>query len=136
MILDRLGVMDEADALASLGVFRSFSNRIEMLDELRKRRDPQTIEHACLSYYKGLLTEANSIRNKYAHAKYGIAKDHFVLYTFSGDHNRQPVRIAQTIDDFASDKNRLKRIICELHAFCARGAISSGLDKQLSQLSP
>jgi len=136
LILEKVGILSKQDALSTLGVFRAFSNRLDLLKEVTKNRPEQSRERACLRYYKGLLTEANKIRNKYAHATYSYAKTHFVLMTYSGDHNRKEEKIAQNLEDFHADIDRLKRIICELHAFCYRNEVPASLQKELCRLNP
>lgn len=125
--------IDASDARSIMGVFRAFSNRIELLKELSRNRPVGTRDRIISSYYRGLLTDANKIRNKYAHAKYSYAKTHFVLHTFAGDFNRNDEHIYQKIDDFNKDIKQLKRIICELHALFYRSEIPLSLHKQLQK---
>lgn len=131
LVLEKLGVLSKADARSILGVFRAFSNRIDLLKEVGDNRPSGSIERICFGYYKGLFKEANAIRNKYAHATYSYDLKDMYLQVFSGDHNRKSMTLRQSIEDYRNDINRLKRIICELHAFCYRNEVPAGLQKSL-----
>ena len=58
------------------------------------------------------------------------------LETFSSDYNRNTKIIKQTDADFIADIDRLKRIICELHAVIYRNEFPKSLHRQLLKLSP
>lgn len=135
-LLVKITEMDSSDAMSILSTFRAFSNRLDLLKEVARNRPEGSVGRICLSYYRGIMSEANKIRNKYAHAKYSYAKTHFVLETYASDTNRNAEQLEMTLKDFQADRDRLKRIICELHAFCYRDEIPLGLHKQLSQPTP
>ncbi len=133
-ILRMLTGLNKQDARAIMGVFRAFSNRIDLLKAVYKPRGELSVDAVVGSHYAGLFNEANKIRNKYAHATYSIAATTMHLHTYSGDYGRTPERIIQTDEDFEGDITRMKRIICELHALVYRNEIPQSLHKQLQKL--
>jgi hypothetical protein len=104
-----------------LGVFRAFSNKLDLFAELLKARSDGTNEKFVMCYVKDLLSEANSIRNRYAHAKYGgfkhnsKAENFIYLKLFSSNYNRLNRQEKVRLKDFERDKDRLNIIICEVH---------------------
>lgn len=132
--LEKMIGIKRADARSIAGVFRAFSNKIDLLHQLN--RNQGKIERVVFSHYKGLFSEANKIRNKYAHATYSYARTHFKLQTYSGDYNRSPEIIDGTLADFVSDATTLRRIINDLHGFYVRNEIPRTLDEQLRKLFP
>lgn len=144
-LLERLSGMNRDDSRAILGVFRAASNRLDLLKQLTRLRPDASPDRIVFSYYRGLLTEANNIRNKYAHAQYAISfqpltganrKTVFHLQTFFSDFNRKVERLILSLEDFHADRDRLKRIICELHALVYRNEIPLALHQQLPPQSP
>lgn len=147
ILLARFCGIKQGDAKAILGVFRAPSNRIDLIKQLERVRPDSSEERNILHYYRGLLSEANTIRNKYAHAQYAIsyepvdphAKDRkrvFHLKTFFSDFNRKQETLVQDLSDFHKDRDRLKRIICELHALVHRNEIPVALQQQLQKQVP
>lgn len=132
--LEKMTGIKRADARAIAGVFRAFSNKIDLLHQLN--RNQNDVQRVVYSHYKGLFSEANKIRNKYAHATYSYAGTHFKLQTYSGDYNRSPEIIDSTLENFASDAATLRRIINDLHGFYYRNEIPKALDEQLQKLFP
>jgi hypothetical protein len=65
------------------------------------------------------MREANAIRNKYAHAQYGIGatEDSIVIMPFSGDAKKKDQTHTETIDDVVADVNFLKALCCDLSDF-------------------
>ena len=55
---------------------------------------------------------------------------------FSGHYTKSPETLDLTLEDFKDDADRLRRIICELHALVYRREVSAGLHKQLRRLAP
>lgn len=132
--LERMTGMSRADARSIAGVFRAFSNKIDLLHQLSRNRDK--VQRVVYSHYKGLFSESNKIRNKYAHATYSYARTHFKLHTYSGDYNRSPEIIDSTLQGFVGDSKRLRFIINDLHGFYLRNEIPKTLDEQLRKLFP
>ena len=130
-VLESLLGMDREDARSITGVFRAFSNRLDLIEQLIKGRDKGSVEREVFSYTKGLLAEANNIRNKFAHATYGYAGDHFKLETCSSNYNQARQIIDMTLDDFEKDILRLKRIISELQAILVRRELPPELHQRL-----
>jgi hypothetical protein len=146
-LLERISGVKRDDARAILGVFRAASNRLDLIKELVRLRPDNSPERILFTYYRGLLSEANTLRNKYAHAQYSLSyeplspqapnrKMTFHLRTFFSDFNRKEETLVHFIEDFHKDRDRLKRIICELHALIYRAEISLALHKQLQKQAP
>ena len=113
-LLGKLTGMRGDDAHAIVGVFRAFSNRIDLLAEVIKRRAEGSPERIIYGYFKGRLKEANAIRNKYAHATYAGGKDQMVLIPYSGDHNRAPEFIEISPGSVKADLLKIATINYEL----------------------
>lgn len=135
-ILQLLTGMSKTDSRSIMGVFRAFSNRIDLLKAVYKPKGADSVDCIIGRHYVGLLNDAVKIRNKYAHAKYSTTRKSIILTTFSSDYNRTAERIEQTIPDFIKDIRRLRRIICELHALIYRSEVPQSVQKQLQRLNP
>jgi hypothetical protein len=147
ILLARFCGIKQGDARAILGVFRAPSNRIDLIKQLARGQPPSSKERVILNYYRGLLSDANTIRNKYAHAQYSYSKEPlepsapnrktvFHLRTFFSDFNRKEETLVQHLEEFERDRDRLKRIICELHALIYRNEIPRALHQELQKQAP
>lgn len=132
-LLQLLTGMSMQDSHSTMAVFRAFSNRIDLLKAIYKPKGEASKDAILGSHYVGLFTQANAIRNKYAHATYSTTNKSIILTPFSSDYNRPLDRVEQTLPDFDKDLHRLRRIICELHALVWRSEIPQGLHKQLQK---
>jgi len=128
-LISKMGIMPLNVAETVLSVFRAFSNKIGIIDELRKTFPVGLKERQVLSYYKGLFTEANKIRNYYAHAKYKFHNTGIVIQPFASDLNSARPDEKKTVDEIKADSKRLKRIFVELEHFYRAGIISDSLQK-------
>lgn len=113
-LLAKLTGMRKDDAHAVVGVFRAFSNRIDLLAEVIKRRAEGSHDRIIYGYFKGRLKEANTIRNRYAHATYAGGKGKIKLIPFSGDHNRAPEIIEISPKSVKADLLKIATINYEL----------------------
>ena len=135
LILCRLTGINQMDARAIMGTFRAFSNRIDLLKAVYRSHERTSPKFVFGSYFAGLFTEANKIRNKYAHAKYSLnSKNKLGIEPFSSDYNRKTVPQEHTAEEFENDINRLRRIIAELDCLLWEDEISKSLYGQLSKL--
>jgi len=125
--------ISKEDSRSVMGVFRAFSNRIDLLKAVYKPKGANSVDAIIGTHYVGLLNEANKIRNKYAHAQYATTRKSIVLIPFSSDYNRITERVEQTLADFDKDINRMRRIICELHALIYRMEIPASVHKRLQK---
>lgn len=115
--------MDESEAFMVSGSFVSFSARIDLLDNLIKKKDPKSKEVIAAQHFVKILREATTIRNNYAHGKYSIAKNNIMHVTsFIHDAKRKnPRELVRDLDGIKKDVKRMKFIICELHGYVYRG---------------
>ncbi len=132
-LLQLLTGMSMQDSHSTMAVFRAFSNSIDLLKAIYKPKGETSKDAILGSHYVGLLTQANAIRNKYAHASYSTTNKSIILTPFSSDYNRSVEKIEQTLPDFDKDVVKLRRITCELHALVWRCELPQGLHKQLQK---
>jgi len=133
-LLTLLTGLSDQDSRAIVGTFRSFSNRLDLLKAIYKPRGDRSVDATVGQHYVGLLTDANRIRNKYAHATYGTTGKSIRIKTFSSDYARDTEIFDQKADDFENDIKRLRRITAELHGLIYRDEIPLQLHKQLQKL--
>lgn len=101
--------MDGYDALAVAGTIRGFKNRLEIFDNIGKMKDEGSWERVILSHYRGLFEQANTIRNKYAHATYAGGDDgNLTLLTGVRGRNRASQKL--TIESITKDIEALRQI--------------------------
>jgi predicted RNA-binding Zn-ribbon protein involved in translation (DUF1610 family) len=107
------------DALIVAGYFQSFSVRIDLLQAIAKTRDPNDPITEAIQKFIPRMREANAIRNKYAHAQYGLGatEDSIVIMPFSGDAKKKDQTHTETIDDVVGDVNFLKALCSDLSDF-------------------
>ena len=136
MIISRLTGMDPGQAFAVAGVFRAFSNRIDMFAELIKLMNDDQVEKEIGSHFKGHLSRANVIRNKYAHASYMGEKDPMTIVPFSGDFNRPARAQKVSLADIEKDLDELRAISAEIFAFTRELRLTAKLHARLSRKFP
>lgn len=136
MLLQKLTGLDARDAQSLASVPRSFTTRLELIEAVCKPRGAGSIDAIVATHFVQQFREANRIRNRYAHATYSTTRQTIVLSTFSSDFNREPEHLTLRLDQFKADGDKLRRIICELHALTYRNEISAELHKRLLPRSP
>lgn len=122
LVVRQITGISEDDSTTILGVIRNFSNKIELIGELINKRDKKSNDFIVIDYVKNLLSEANSIRNKYAHAKYGgfkhnsnLKDEYIYMELFSASYNKNRILKKMMIKDFEKDRKRMNIMICEIH---------------------
>lgn len=136
LVLARLTGMSINHAFTALGVFRAFSNRIDLFSELTKRTDAEGPEIEIAQHFKGRFNLANKIRNKYAHASYAGHTDPIMLTPFSGDFVRPVPSILVTLEDMEAELDQIRVIACECRAFGHEKRLPEGLHARLSRKYP
>lgn len=130
-LISRTAGMDESDAYLVSGSFISFSARIDLLETLLKKRNPQSKEVVSAKHFIKTLREATTIRNIYAHGTYSLGfegghysptvKKLMSISSFLYDAKRKnPARLERDLDGIKKDVARLRFITCELHAYVYR----------------
>jgi hypothetical protein len=121
-LLSRLIKIDESEAFTILSVFDTFSDRVELLKSLVKLQESQkkeTDEKKATERLVPRLTAATTIRNKYAHGRYGITfHDDFMIDSFIT--SRKPKSTTKSLDAIVGDVNTFKHLICDLHGYTYR----------------
>ncbi|MFL0672474.1 MAG: hypothetical protein ACJLS3_13935 [Erythrobacter sp.] len=135
-VLARLSGMSTDHAFTTLGVFRAFSNRIDLFSELTKVVKADTPEFEIARHFKGQFTLANKIRNKYAHASYAGRDDPILLTPFSGDFVRPVASIKVTLEDMEAELDKIRIVACECWAFGREKRLPEGLHVRLSRKYP
>ncbi len=119
-LMAKITGLDEEMAFTILSRFAKFSDRIDLLKSLSKIQ-PKT--HA---RDKGLLQKLlprirhiNTLRNKYAHATYGITfDDDYMVTAFQS--SGKPKETRKSLHDVVADVNTFKHLICDLHGYVYR----------------
>ena len=119
--------MDEQEAFFVSGSFSGFGARITLLETLIKNKDAMLKEVIAAKYFVKTFKEASIIRNDYAHGKYsltfeGATKEKtMIIKSFLYDaKRREPKIMRKNLKEIKEDVQRLKFIICELHAYIYR----------------
>jgi hypothetical protein len=88
-------------------------------EAIAKTRDPEDLTTQAVKKFIPRMRKASEIRNKYAHAQYGLGatEDSIVIMPFSGDARRPDLTHTATIDDVGGDVNFLKALCCDLSDF-------------------
>jgi hypothetical protein len=130
VLLSRLTGTDQADAFIFVGTFNTFRQRIDLLDLLAKRRDPHSEAVVIAKHFVSILREAAEIRNRYAHAEYGLeheggysptAKKIMHIQTRAYDAKSNTRNVTKTLDELKAEVYRTKVIVCEIGAYVHRG---------------
>lgn len=131
-IIARVTKMNAPDAVTICAELISFSSRLKILEALLKLRDENSHDRIIYGHCKNLLTEANAIRNKYAHASYGKGKVMQML-PFHND-LKGPEKWLDIAPELKKDKRRMSIILGELFALLHEKELPSALyDKLLPQ---
>lgn len=121
---------DDRDAIVICAVFRSFSSRLEILEALLKLRDVKSHDRIIYGHCKALFKEANTIRNKYAHALYGKGRKMSML-PFHNALKGPEQWVDMDLNDFREDKRRIKIILGELFSILHQNDLPQGLYNKL-----
>ena len=124
------------DAHAIVGVFRAFSNKIDLLAEVIKRRDKDSLDWEVFTHIKGRFTEANRIRNHYAHAMYMGIGDPLTIVPYSGDHNKIAQSVEKSFVEVEADLIVLETVANELWAFTEENRLPAKLHARLMKRFP
>lgn len=121
-MLARLTKMNHNDAFTILSSFETFSQRVELLKALVKTHEGDEIETQALGRILPRLTNAATIRNKYAHGRYSITfDDDFVVESFIT--SRKPKTVRKSLDAIVADVNVLKGLIVDLQSYLGAGTM-------------
>jgi hypothetical protein len=120
-VLAKLTGLSYDDAFAIVGSFVSFAHRLDLLQSLADLRQQPSNAKTAVERLIPRLREANSIRNQYAHARYGITfDDDFMVDSFLNDAKRKSKSARKSLDAIVADVNALKVTINHLHGYIYR----------------
>lgn len=119
------------DAIAIMSVFRAFSNKIDVLESVIKNV-PDGPEKEVASYVKGHFTEANKIRNRYAHGLYLSTPQGLHIAPYGKRSRATPL----TIKELRRDAARIKRLQQEIYAIVDGRLLPPALHDRLQQQFP
>jgi len=125
-IVERMTGLAWADAVTIFAEFRAFSVRLGVLSALLKLRDDQSHDKIIYSHCKGLLKEANDLRNRYAHAKYAKGQVMQML-PYPNDLLGPEKWTEIPLDAAKADKARVSTILWELFAILHQKKLPPGL---------
>lgn len=128
--LARLAGTSDTEAAAITSVFRSFSNKLEVIGSVLKSK-PFGVERSVASHCKGLFTDANRIRNEYAHARYRFDGE-VKMAPYSDEKNERVLTMAALV----KDRQTMNRIQWELNAIYNQRQLPAKLHKQLLKQFP
>jgi len=121
-LLSRLIKIDHSEAFTIMATFDTFSERIDLLKSLVKLHASQSKDTDATKAIERLLpklTAVTTIRNKYAHGRYGITfHDDFMVESFVT--SRKPKSARKSLDAIVEDVNTFKRLICDIHGYVYR----------------
>lgn len=130
VLISRLTGTSESDAFVFSGSFMNFRARVDLLQSLAKVRNPKDQSAIIAKHFVSLLREATGIRNRYAHGRYGLSFEggsysptaKKIIYIDSSlfDANKRPVQAVRDLDDVIKEVQRIKFIVCEMHAYLHR----------------
>lgn len=108
------GVADVRDAIALCAPIRAFGGRVDMLAALLRLREPTSHDAVIYSHCKGLFSQAQTIRNRYAHALFSRGSSGMNISPFHNDNSAkwEPLPLAA----IKADKKRMAVILGELFA--------------------
>lgn len=97
-----------------MGYFKSFGDKVQLPELIIKNRGQETDKTKEVKAFLPVLKEANSLRNKYVHAKFGIgAHDSLHLERFAADVRRKPRTEIKSLEQVAEDVRRMRTIAHE-----------------------
>ena len=129
-IVERMTGLAWADAVTIFAEFRAFSVRLGLLSALLKLRDEKSHDRIVYSHCKGLLKEANELRNRYAHAKYAKGKVMQML-PYPNDLLGPEKWVDIPPEAIKADKARVSTILWELFAILHEKKLPKRLYDQL-----
>jgi hypothetical protein len=102
------------DSAVVMGYFKSFGDKIELLEWIIKTRLEETDTSKAIKLCLPNLKEANSLRNKYVHARLSLgAHDELHLEPFAADVRRKPRTEIKSLEQVAEDVRRMRTIAYE-----------------------
>jgi hypothetical protein len=120
LVAKLIGISYE-DAFVITGSFVSFAHKVDLLESLAKLRHETVEARIAIERLVPRIRNANTTRNQYAHARYGITfNDDFMVDSFINDAKRKTKNARKSLDDIVEDVNLLKRAIDHLHAYVYR----------------
>jgi hypothetical protein len=132
-IISRMTGLDSNDAITLCAEFRAFSVKLGILSSLLKLRDETSHDRIIYTHCKGLMKEANELRNKYAHAMYGRGT---VMMMLPYPNDLKPIDKWEEIplQKIRSDKKKMSIILGQLFAILHQKELPISLyDKLLPQ---
>ena len=136
-LLSLVTPLSERDAGAIVSVFRAFSNKIDVLEAVAGNHGDNTWQRIILSYYKGRLKEANSIRNKYGHAALASGEGaDLTLLPYFADRNNTAKFEPLSLKSIQKDLDRILRINGELDELLMLSRVPKNLCKTAYTMHP
>lgn len=132
-IISRLTGLTSDDAITICAEFRAFSVKLDILSSLLKLRDATSHDRIIYTHCKVLMREANSLRNKYAHALYAKGG---VMMMLPYPNDLKPIEKWEELPlvKVRSDKKRMAIILGQLFTILHQNELPKSLyDKLLPQ---
>jgi hypothetical protein len=124
---------DDRDAIAICGTLRSFNAKLEILEALLKLREIDSHDKIIYGHCKGLLKQAVTIRNHYAHALYAKGQK-MRMSPYHHDLKHPNEWIDLDLEDLKKDKKRVSIILGELFSILHQKELPKAIyDKLLPQ---
>jgi hypothetical protein len=118
-LFEKLCRISISDATVISGTL-SYSQKLNLADNLVQTRDKKDLVAKEVKKLISKLRSAGTIRDKYAHAQYGIAGDCMHVRPFFGDVRKKPTTLELTVDDVASDLTKVRSVSNDLNHFMFR----------------
>jgi hypothetical protein len=123
--LHRLTSLSVGDATVIMNFFRSFSDKTELLKLIVANRDPSTPDKPRGSEISELpslistVNAANTIRNKYAHAMYGVTvKRGALVMPYRSDIRKKSVPgVEMALEEIVEDVRKVRAAAVAMHAY-------------------
>lgn len=130
VMISRVTGMSQQDAVLTCSVFRSFNSRLDILEKLLSSRNVTSHDRIVYGHCKGLLKEANGLRNKYAHSLF--AKGHKMqLSPFHHDYKGPEAWEDAELPKLTRDRKRMAVILGELFAILYQKQLPPGIYDKL-----
>jgi hypothetical protein len=109
------------DSAVVMGYSKSFADKVELLELIIKNRPEETDSTKAIKSFLPTLKEANSLRNKYVHARFSLgAHDNLHLEPFFADVRRKPRTEIKSLEQVAEDVRRMRTIAYEAGVLAVR----------------
>jgi len=117
-LLRKIVGMSQTQSEIIIGSFFSYSQKLNLLENLTAKVSDK-VKRSDLTKIIKKLRRAGVIRDKYAHARYGLSVSHDKMYMeeYFSDAKKKGAAKALTIDDFCDDNEEVKSITNLVHGY-------------------